>query len=149
MEKRTYKKIAAVQQAMRMLRGNTKMPLTKFHYAIDQLDENINEACESHNTKYQKDLRALRLKHCSVDADKNVIMVAEGGQRHFAYTREAQAAYDLGQDKIMTDLHNQEIDLEPYIISDVKHIPQLSLAEVNLFRGLLIPQDYKVAEPQE
>lgn len=124
---------------------------TPLDYAIDRTMYALKRAIEQSGCEkqYAENLQALQIEHAQritieVGKEKKEVLYRDKDGR-YAYSAEAQLAMSKGAVELLKAMDTTEITFEAYIVSSVP--PDLTFEQVEMFRGIVIPADYQIAEP--
>lgn len=137
----TYGKIIEFLGVANLLRGDSKAPLTKFHYAIDKVKIRIEAACKKLEKFYSERQEDLRIKYASVD-EKGNVSYKDGG---YLFSKENTMALTEDSRKLLAEKYEEPVEFEPYIS---EHIPELNMGEIEYLSGFVIPENYEIPVPK-
>ena len=125
-------------------------PKTKIEYAVQKVCFRILTSLKDPEKILEEARTALREKYAMVDADGCYMfrMKEVNGKpvEVYKYTAEKYALLKKDMAALEEKYLQQEIEIEPHI---VEKFPPMSEYEVSIFRGLVIPKNYQLAEPIE
>ena len=122
---------------------------TKLSYAIGRIQ---NRDLKSAFTEYKDAVRDIEIDHCFTDAN-GVIVYDEGkdqngrATREFRFTKDELKARDKALKELMKVYDKKELEVTPHIV-EVK-FPILSDLEIEIFRGVVISEDYETPVLEE
>lgn len=125
---------------------------TKMDYAIDKMVLRMTTLIKPSVTAFTDRCEDIRTENCTtVDRDgrqvilKDTITAGDRSEERYLYTPE--------KDKVVRKLLREEIEkmdamqfqVEPYIATTIPN--DLTLEQIEAFRGFVIPEDYEAKEP--
>lgn len=137
---KTYQQILDFITVTRTLRGTSKVPLSKFHYAIDKMTLRVRNACADFEKKHAEKIMDLKISLASVDADKNIIQDAG----NYRYTRENMSKLESQTRELNKSKASEPFEIEPYVCVP----PDLSMSEAEALKGFVIEENYEVIIPE-
>lgn len=118
-------------------------PATKFEYALMKVEARISNAQRALTNEYNEDVQDIKRDTAQEDEHGNLIIE----NNSYKWTREGKKSFDQQVRARTKELNNKEIEVSPYLCTG--KIPPLNEYQVLAFAGLVIPEYYCVAEPQE
>jgi len=138
--KTTYEKVLAFTNVSKQVRGLSKAPQTKFHYAIDKMRSNISSACKKIEKAYTEKDMELQIKYASVDEKNNLVLQDNGS---YSFSKDNWGKYQEELSRLLDEKSKEVVEVEPYMAA---HIPDnLSMYEAETFAGFILPENYEIA----
>jgi len=126
-----------------MMLGGKKVATTKFEYALLKMQVQIVQACTTIEKEYTAAVSDIRTLHASDDSNGNLIV--ENDQ--YKYTKEATVQMNAALRKLQDERSEQSIFITPFYAKGP--LPVLTEFQVNAFRGLILPDNYEIPEPED
>lgn len=132
----------------RPIAGTIKLGETSIDYAIDKVTLRLKAALK------ESKIQSRLLDKCEDIRAENCMTVEKEGKTVLLKGENGKHLFSLEKEKIVTALIRAEIEsfneilisFEPYF---AKHIPNdLTMEQVEAFRGFVIPEDHEVKEPE-
>lgn len=147
MIKKKYIELLNFATEARAYRKGDKIATTKFQYSLDKLIHRVVVACKETEEKFKEDVTDATREYASTaphpeTKEKHLIIQ----ENTYVYTPENAKALEVKKRKLIKDLNETEIEIEPHLS---KEIPALTEFQAAAFRGLVIPENYEIPEPDE
>ena len=138
----------------RPIAGTTAPIETKMEYAIDKMILRVTNLIKSSVTAFTDRCEDIRTENCmTIDRDgrqvilKETVTAGDRSEERYLYSPEKDKAVRKALRDEIEKMDALVFDVEPYIATVIP--TNLTLEQIEAFRGFVIPEDYESVEPAD
>lgn len=99
----------------------------KLTYAVKRIIKRFNSAKEPLMEAMNENIRDFNVNHCQVDEKGTVIIIGEGNNARYTFSKENKIASDKNAATATKQFLDTQINIEPYFIDNVESAKEIAL----------------------